>query len=79
MSRRAVEVAAIELAVRYAVINGYQPTDRTAIGLVLVGLAIGSGLGEAASEAIAEDYRAQHPGAADALDGWTALLDEAAR
>lgn len=76
---RAVELAAIELAQAYAVANGYDRTDRTAVGLVLAGMAIVAACGPDARDQIREDYRDQHPDAARVLDAWSARLDDAAR
>lgn len=73
-----VEQAAIEAATAYAVANGYDAGDRTAIGLVLAGMVIGAMLSDKAEAGLIRGYLAQHPGTQPSLYGWAHSLNAVA-
>ena len=54
-----IEQRVIEAATAYATANGYQPSDRTAVGLVIVGMAIGASLSPETGEAMRTRYTEQ--------------------
>lgn len=72
---RAVEARAIEVATAYAVANGYSRGDRTAIGLVLAGMAIAARCSEPIRIALVAGYDEQL--ASPKLNGWADYLDRA--
>jgi hypothetical protein len=57
--------------------TGYDVDDRTAIGLVLAGMAIAAAAGPDAQAVIVAGYLADLPLAEPSIRGWAALLDEA--
>jgi hypothetical protein len=71
-----VEQTAIRIATEYATANRYD-VDRTAIGLVLAGMAIAAAAGPDAQAVIVAGYLADFPLAEPSIRGWAALLDEA--
>jgi hypothetical protein len=74
-----VEQAAIEIATEYAAANGYERDDRTAVGLVLVGMAIGAAAGVPARKELVAGYLRQFPThVASAVFGWARRLNSAA-
>jgi hypothetical protein len=74
-----VEQAAIAIARRYAAANGYDPEDRTAVGLVLAGMAIAARASASAQVRIAEGYIRFWPETEQAINGWAEQLTAATR
>lgn len=75
----ALEVATIEVATSYAVANGYAPDDRTAVGLVLAGMAIAAVCGEGVRAQLLVDYFTAFPTALLTMQRWAERLESAVR
>ncbi len=73
-----LEQAVIECATAYAVANGYSASDRTAVGLVLAGMAIMACCTTEVQERMLTSYLEQLPAAVAPLDKWAASLEAAA-
>jgi hypothetical protein len=74
-----VEQTAIEIATEYAMANGYAIDDRTAVGLVLAGMAIGAAAEAPARKELVAAYLRQFPThVAGAVMGWARRLSVAA-
>lgn len=75
-----VEQEAIAIATEYAVANGYDVDDRSAVGLVLVGMAIGAAADVPTRKELVAGYIRQYPtDVAGAVFGWARRLNTGAR
>jgi hypothetical protein len=69
VSKRGVEVRAIECAEHYAAANGHRG-DKVVAGLVLVGMSIGARLADAAQRELVDGYAEHFPEQERVLDAW---------
>jgi hypothetical protein len=69
-----IEQAAIDVASRYAEVNGFNPADRRAVGLVLAGMALMAACPTRVESAFIVGYLDAFPDVRRQVEGWAEVL-----